>query len=53
MGFFNDFRQLIKSFAGFKLLCSVKEVMDVMKKHRKVDAQQPPADDRLKAAPEE
>ena len=32
---FSRNRQLIESFAGFKLLCSVKEIMDVMKKHRK------------------
>lgn|GEM_PF-1380914 len=50
---FSRNRQLIESFAGFKLLCSVKEVMDVMKKHRKKRAQPSPAGDDLKPAPEE
>lgn len=42
---FSRNRQLIESFAGFKLLCSVTEVMDVMKKHRKETAQQTPPSD--------
>jgi hypothetical protein len=44
---------LIEGFAHFKLLCSVTEVMNVMKKHKKRAAQQSPAGDVLKAAPEE
>lgn len=45
---FSRNRNLIEGFAHFKLLCSVKEVMDVMMNHKKKDAQQPPAGDVLK-----
>jgi hypothetical protein len=50
---FSRNRSLIEGFAHFKLLCSVPEVMNVMKKHKKRAAQQHPAGDVLKAAPEE
>ena len=50
---FSRNRELIESFAGFKLLCSVADVMNVMKRHKKKTAQQSPAGDGLKAAPEE
>lgn len=36
---FSRNRKIIESFASFKMLCSVKEVMDVMKRNRKRDKQ--------------
>lgn len=42
---FSRNRNLIEGFAHFKLLCSVQEVMAVMKEHRKTDAQPPSAGD--------
>lgn len=49
---FSRNRNLIESFAGFKLLCNVTEVVNVMRKHKK-SAQKSTASDALKDAPEE
>lgn len=50
---FSRNKKLIEGFAHFKLLCNVQEVMTVMKKHRKTDAQQPHTGESVTAAPED